>query len=34
MDIYAEATEEKKQNNGCILRWAYEDFHLTTEITK
>ena len=39
MDIYAEATEEKKQeifgcNNGCILRRAYEPFHLTTEITK
>lgn len=36
MDIYAEATEEKKQetfgcNNGCILRRAYEDFHLTTK---
>ena len=41
MDIYAEATEKKKQetfehfcNNGCILRRAYEPFHLTTEITK
>ena len=33
-EIFEKYLETFGCNNGCILRMAYEPFHLTTEITK